>query len=87
MFTDISSESVNAILPLYLTVVVGLGPLAYGFIDGIYQGVSALVRILGGWLADRGDHPKWVAFFGYGLSAITRLALIPAAEPRHHHHA
>ena len=79
MFTDISSESVNAILPLYLTAVVGLGPLAYGFIDGIYQGVSALVRILGGWLADRGDHPKWVAFFGYALSAITRLALIPAA--------
>jgi MFS family permease len=79
MFTDISSESVNAVLPLYLTAVVGLGPLAYGFIDGIYQGVSALVRILGGWLADRGDHPKWVAFFGYALSAITRLALIPAA--------
>ena len=45
--------------------MVGLSPLAYGFIDGIYQGVSALVRILGGWLADRGDHPKWVAFFGY----------------------
>lgn len=79
MFTDISSESVNAVLPLYLTAVVGLGPLAYGFIDGIYQGVSALVRILGGWVADRGDHPKWVAFFGYALSAITRLALIPAA--------
>jgi MFS family permease len=77
MFTDISSESVSAVLPLYLTAVVGLGPLAYGFIDGIYQGVSALVRILGGWLADRGDHPKWVAFFGYGLSAITRIALIP----------
>lgn len=80
MFTDISSESVNAILPLYLTAVVGLGPLAYGFIDGIYQGVSALVRILGGWLADRGDHPKWIAFFGYALSAVTRIALIPAAS-------
>ncbi len=80
MFTDISSESVNAILPLYLTAVVGLGPLAYGFIDGIYQGISALVRILGGWLADRGDHPKWIAFFGYALSAITRIALIPAAS-------
>lgn len=80
MFTDISSESVNAILPLYLTAVVGLGPLAYGFIDGLYQGVSALVRILGGWLADRGDHPKWIAFFGYALSAITRIALIPAAN-------
>lgn len=78
MFTDISSESVSAVLALYLTSVVGLAPLAYGFIDGLYQGVSALVRILGGWAADRGDHPKWVAFFGYGVSAISRIALIPA---------
>ena len=45
-------------------------PLAYGFIDGLYQGVSALVRILGGWLADRSDQPKWVAVAGYGLSAV-----------------
>lgn len=79
MFTDISSESVSAVLPLYVTAVIGLGPLAYGFIDGIYQGVSALVRILGGWLADRADHPKWIALFGYGISAISRVALIPAA--------
>ncbi len=78
MVTDISSESVSAVLPLYLTAVLGLTPLAYGFIDGLYQGVSALVRILGGWLADRGDHPKWVAFGGYALSAVSRLALIPA---------
>ena len=48
LLTDISSESVSAILPLYLTAVLGLSPLAYGFIDGLYQGVSALVRILGG---------------------------------------
>src|ERR1700733_5365864 len=61
LFTDISSESVSAILALYLTTVVGLSPLAYGFTDGLYQGVSALVRILGGWAADRSDHPKWVA--------------------------
>jgi MFS family permease len=78
MLTDISSEAVTAVLPIYLTAVVGLTPLAYGFVDGLYQGVSALVRILGGWLSDRGDHPKWVAFSGYALSAVTRLALIPA---------
>src|SRR6476646_9820043 len=56
MLTDISSESVNAILPIYLTTILGMSTLAYGFIDGIYQGVSALVRILGGWIADRADH-------------------------------
>jgi len=48
LLTDISSESVSAILPLYLTAVVGLSPVAYGLIDGLYQGVSSLVRIAAG---------------------------------------
>ena len=58
LLTDVSSESVAAILPLYLTVVVGLTPVAYGLIDGLYQGVSALVRLGGGWLADASDRPE-----------------------------
>lgn len=77
-FTDISSESVVAILPLYLTAVLGMSPLAYGFIDGLYQGVSALVRVLGGWWADSTGHGKWVAFVGYGISALSRFAMLPA---------
>jgi MFS family permease len=78
LLTDISSEAVSAVLPLYLTAVLGLSPLAYGFIDGLYQGVSAVVRLLGGWLSDRADRPKWVAFLGYGLSAVTKAALLAA---------
>jgi MFS family permease len=78
LLTDISSEAVSAVLPLYLTAVIGLSPLAYGFIDGLYQGVGALVRVLGGWLADRADRPKWVAVLGYGLSALTKVVLIVA---------
>lgn len=76
LLTDISSESVSAILPLYLTGVVGVSTVAYGFLDGLYQGISALVRIAGGWASDRGDHPKWVAFVGYGLSAVARIGLL-----------
>ncbi|MEU4154959.1 MFS transporter [Actinoplanes sp. NPDC026670] len=79
MLTDISSESVSSILPLYLTAVVGLSPVAYGFMDGLYQGVSAFVRIAGGYAGDRGGHPKWVAVAGYGASALSRLAMLPAA--------
>jgi MFS family permease len=79
MFTDISSESVAAILPVYITLVVGMGPLAYGFLDGVYQGVSALVRIAGGWWADRSDRPKWVAVCGYGASMLSRFALLLAS--------
>jgi MFS family permease len=79
MLTDISSESVAAVLPLYVTVVLGLSPLAYGIVDALYVGVSAVVRLAGGWLSDRVDRPKWVAFTGYALSAASRAALLPAA--------
>jgi len=78
LLTDISSESVNAILPIYITSVLGMSALSYGFVDGIYQGVSALVRIAGGWWADRSDRPKPVAVLGYGLSMLSRIALLPA---------
>jgi MFS family permease len=80
LVTDISSESVAAVLPLYITGVIGLSTIAFGFIDGIYQGVSALVRIAGGWAADRGDQPKWIAFFGYAVSAIARIGLLFATS-------
>ncbi|WP_319460317.1 MFS transporter [Micromonospora sp. RTP1Z1] len=79
LLTDVSSEMVASVLPLYLTAVVGLSPIAYGFLDGIYQGVSALVRVAGGYAADRGQRPKWVAAAGYGASALSRLAMLPAA--------
>ncbi|MFG2103948.1 MFS transporter [Micromonospora echinaurantiaca] len=79
LLTDVSSEMVASVLPLYLTAVVGLSPVAYGFLDGVYQGVSALVRIAGGYAGDRGRRPKWVAAAGYGVSALSRLAMLPAA--------
>ncbi|MEU5940863.1 MFS transporter [Micromonospora sp. NPDC047548] len=77
MLTDVSSEMVSSVLPLYLTAQVGLGMAAYGLLDGLYQGVSAVVRIAGGYAGDRSDHPKWVAAVGYGFSALSRIAMLP----------
>lgn len=76
MLTDISSESVSAILPLYITGFLGLSTIAFGVLDGLYQGTSALVRIAGGYTSDRLDQPKWVAFVGYALAAVARAGLL-----------
>ena len=76
MLTDISSESVSAILPLYITGFLGLSTIAFGVLDGMYQGVSAFVRIAGGYAADRVDQPKWVAFTGYAVAAVARIGLL-----------
>ncbi|MFI6765034.1 MFS transporter [Streptomyces sp. NPDC050355] len=78
LVTDISSEMVTAVLPLYFVLQLGLSPLQFGFLDGLYNGVTALVRLLGGHAADRGGRHKLVAGAGYALSALSRLGLLLA---------
>ena len=46
LLTDVSSEAVSAVLPLYITTALGLTTLAYGFVNGLMQGAAALVRVL-----------------------------------------
>ncbi|MGW6978176.1 MFS transporter [Streptomyces sp. NPDC054932] len=78
LVTDVSSEMVTAVLPLYLVLGLGLTPLQFGFLDGMFNGATALVRLLGGRLADRRGHHKRVAGAGYLLSALSRLGLLLA---------
>src|SRR5689334_21169092 len=71
---------VATILPLYLVFRLGFTPLEFGVIDGLYQGVSALVRVASGVVGDRWRRHKDVALFGYGLSTICKpLFLVDGA--------
>jgi hypothetical protein len=76
LFTDLSAEMVAAILPLYLIYGLGLSPLQFGVVDGLYQGVTALVRVGGGLAADRWRRHKEVAALGYGISAVCKLGYV-----------
>ena len=58
LITDISSEMVTAILPVYLVVGLRLSPLSYGVVDGVYTGATALLRLVGGYVADRVRRPQ-----------------------------
>jgi MFS family permease len=78
LLTDISSEMINGILPLYLVGFLRLSPLQFGVIDGLYQGVSAVLRLAGGYLADRFRRYKETAVAGYGLSAVCKIGLLAA---------
>ncbi|MGW0748047.1 MFS transporter [Streptomyces sp. NPDC002587] len=78
LITDISSEMVTAVLPLYLVAGLGLSPLGFGALDGVYNGVSALVQLTGGHLADRVRNHKLIAGIGYGLSALCKPLLLLA---------
>ncbi|SOE07352.1 MFS transporter [Streptomyces sp. Ag109_G2-15] len=80
LITDISSEMVTAVLPLYLVTNLGFSPLGFGTLDGVYNGVSALVQLTGGHLADRIRNHKLLAGLGYGLSALCKPLLLLASS-------
>lgn len=76
LFTDISSEMISTVLPMYLVLFLQLTPLQFGVLDGLYQGAAALVRVAAGLVADRWRRHKEVAVAGYGLSAACKLGLL-----------
>jgi MFS family permease len=77
-FTDVSAEMVTAVLPVYLVLYLQLSPLAFGAVDGVYQGATVLVRLIAGAVADRWQRHRDVAAAGYALSALSKLGLLAA---------
>jgi MFS family permease len=80
LLTDVSSEMVATILPLYVVFSLGASPLVFGAIDGTYGGAAALVQVASGFVSDRWRRPKGVAGLGYGLSAVGKVALVAAGN-------
>ncbi|MBI1889824.1 MAG: MFS transporter [Burkholderiales bacterium] len=78
LLTDISSEMVASVLPVYLLTVLRLSPFEFGLIDGLYNGAVAVVRLAAGYLSDLTRRHKAIAFIGYLLSAISRCGLFIA---------
>ncbi|MFD9263562.1 MFS transporter, partial [Streptomyces sp. NPDC059538] len=81
LVTDVSAEMVTAVLPLYLMAGLGMSPLAFGALDGLHQGATAVLRLAGGRIADRTRRHKLVAGTGYALSAVCKAALLLATTP------
>lgn len=77
-FTDISSEMVAAVVPLFLTTQLGFSPFLFGAFQGAYEIANALLRVLGGTIADRTKKPKQTAATGYGISTASRMGLLAA---------
>ncbi len=78
-FSDISSEMVAAVIPLFLTLELGFTPARFGLFQGAYELANALLRLVGGTIADRTRRPKETAAAGYGLSTLTRIGLLGSA--------
>lgn len=79
LFMDMSSELIHAVLPVYMTTVLGLSVLTVGFVEGIAEATASVLKAFSGALSDRLGKRKALAVLGYGLSALTK-PLFPLAS-------
>ncbi|MCA9896258.1 MAG: MFS transporter [Anaerolineae bacterium] len=70
--TDVSSEMLLTLLPLFLANVLGTPTALIGLIEGIAETTSSLLKLASGWLSDRLSSRKWLAVAGYGISAVSK---------------
>jgi len=75
-FTDISTEMVYPLIPLYLTSRFGATPALVGVIEGIAESTASLLKVFSGYLTDRFQKKKLIAFSGYAGSLFYKLALL-----------
>jgi MFS family permease len=82
-FTDMASETVYPLLPLFLTQVLGAGAMSLGVIEGAAEAANSALKVLSGWLADRWRSQKKLVLLGYGIaSAVRPLIGLATAWPQ-----
>jgi len=72
LFTDIGSEAIYPLLPLYLTRVLGAGAVSLGVIEGGAEAANSFLKILSGYFSDRWQVRKPIVIAGYALSSVVR---------------
>lgn len=74
-FTDISSEMLYPIIPVFLTSVLGAPVIVVGIIEGIAESTASILKVVSGWLSDKAGKRKPFIISGYSLSAVSKPLL------------
>lgn len=78
--TDVSSEMIVHLLPIFLASVLGVGTAVIGLIEGVADTTTSLLKVASGWLSDRIRRRKALAVAGYGLSTLAKPFLYFASS-------
>lgn len=76
--TDLSSEIVYPLVPLFLTSVLGAPFSVVGLIEGVAESTASILKVFSGWLSDRWRRRRGLAILGYGISAVAKPLMAAA---------
>ena len=79
-FSDVSSEMVYPIIPLYLVMVFKASTAKVGIIEGIAESLASILKVFSGHIADKYRHKKPLAFLGYSGGLVYKAALVFATS-------
>jgi MFS family permease len=83
LFTDIGTEMIFPVLPVFLTEILKAGPAYLGLVEGAADTVSSLLKLASGVVADATPRRKPLVLFGYGLASAVRPFVALATKPWH----
>ena len=72
LFTDLSSQMVFPLIPLFLTTALGAGAYAVGVVEGAAETTASLLKVVSGYWSDKIRKRKPFVLFGYSLSSLTK---------------
>ncbi len=73
-FTDVSSEAIFAVLPLFVTSVLGASAQTLGAMEGFADFAASSLDMVSGRLSDRSGRRKVFALLGYSLSSLAKVS-------------
>ncbi|MHB8168436.1 MAG: MFS transporter [Thermoleophilia bacterium] len=76
--TDLSTEMIYPLVPLFLTSVLGAPFFVVGLIEGIAESTASVLKIFSGWLSDRMRRRLPLTMLGYSISALAKPLLASA---------
>jgi len=79
LLTDVSSELIFTLMPLFLANVLGAATVVIGLIEGVAESTASLMKLASGWLSDRLHNRKLLSFAGYALSSLSKPFMLIAS--------
>lgn len=81
MFTDVSSEIIHSLLPVFLVTGLGASVALVGLIEGVAEATASITKLFSGWISDRLGKRKLLVLIGYGLATVTKPIFPLAVTP------
>ncbi|MDY6964870.1 MAG: MFS transporter [Halobacteriota archaeon] len=72
LFTDLSSQMVFPLLPLFLTTSLGANAVIVGLVEGAAESTASLLKVFSGFWSDKMGRRKPFVLSGYGISAVIK---------------